>query len=147
LSSILSVGLSSITILFASFPENLEENRQGMASMKRMALFQSREPHPLMRSGATSFKYIEWILDNCSLPNVSPHDVVSREAMELLAERLITPLQINHYLRQALEKGYEAGSKPIDTEMIEIVLSLLTSTPSDRNWLATAMVSRLFVSI
>jgi hypothetical protein len=67
--------------------------------------------------------------------------------MELLAERLITPLQINHYLRQALEKGYEAGSKPIDTEMIEIVLSLLTSTPSDRNWLATAMVSRLFVSI
>ena len=73
--------------------------------------------------GGNQLQYIEWILDKCSLPNVSPQDIVSREAMKLLAERLITPLQINHYLTQALEKGYEAGSKPIDTEMIEIVLS------------------------
>ncbi len=43
--------------------------------------------------------------------------------MEQLAERLITPLQITHYLTQALEKGYDSGSIPIDYEIIEMVLS------------------------
>lgn len=58
-----------------------------------------------------------------SKQEVKPTDIITQEAIELLAERLITPLQITHYLIQALEKGYEAGSKPIDHEIIEMVLS------------------------
>jgi hypothetical protein len=40
-----------------------------------------------------------------------------------LAERLITPLQICKYLTLALIKGATTGTKPIDTEIIEAVLS------------------------
>lgn len=73
--------------------------------------------------GGNKQQYIDWILDRCSRPEVKPQDIISQEAKELLAERLITPLQITHYLTQALEKGYETGSKPIDAEIIEAVLA------------------------
>ncbi len=68
-------------------------------------------------------QYIEWILDKCSQPGIKPDDIVSQEAIELLAERLVTPLQITHYLTLAFEKGFETGLKPIDTELIETVLA------------------------
>ena len=68
-------------------------------------------------------EYIEWILNCCSKSAIKPHDIVTKEAIELLAERLITPLQITHYLTQALEKGHEAGIKPVDHEIIETILS------------------------
>ena len=54
---------------------------------------------------------------------VKPNDIATKEAIDLLAERLITPLQITHYLSLALGKGYETGSKPIDVELIESVLA------------------------
>lgn len=73
--------------------------------------------------GSHKEKYIEWVLDNCSKETVKPHDIATKEAIDLLAERLITPLQITHYLSLALSKGYEAGSKPIDVELIESVLA------------------------
>lgn len=40
-----------------------------------------------------------------------------------MAERLITPLQITHYLSLALIKGLTTGTKPIDGEIVESVLS------------------------
>ncbi|MFZ2168931.1 MAG: hypothetical protein WAW61_04755 [Methylococcaceae bacterium] len=40
------------------------------------------------------------------------HDIVAPDAINLLAERLITPLQICHYLTLALIKGSTTGTKP-----------------------------------
>lgn len=73
--------------------------------------------------GQQKQQYIEWILDQCSHAKVTPNDILTPEAIELLAERLITPLQIIHYLSLALVKGLTTGIKPIDQEIIESVLS------------------------
>ncbi|MDX2502971.1 MAG: AAA family ATPase [Gammaproteobacteria bacterium] len=68
-------------------------------------------------------QYIEWVLEKCSKAKVTPHDILTKEAIDLLADRLITPLQITHYLTQALFKGLTTGIKPIDSDIIEAVLS------------------------
>jgi type II secretory pathway predicted ATPase ExeA len=67
--------------------------------------------------------YIEWILGQCSYEKITPYDILTREAIELLAERLVTPLQITHYLSLALVKGFTIGTKPIDQDIIESILS------------------------
>lgn len=45
----------------------------------------------------------------------------SGEAIAFLAERLTTPLQIEHYLKLAFESGYKVGTKPITAGIIESV--------------------------
>lgn len=72
---------------------------------------------------ANSPKFIEWILNNCSKEKIGPQDIIVPEAITLLSERLITPLQITSYLTRALEKAHLAGEKPISVEMINSVLS------------------------
>jgi len=73
--------------------------------------------------GQQKQRYIEWVLTQCSKPKTSIHDIVTPDAINLLAERLITPLQICHYLTLALIKGATTGTKPVDVEIIEAVLS------------------------
>lgn len=73
--------------------------------------------------GQQKQQYIEWILDQCSKAKITPHDILTKEAIELLAERLITPLQITHYLSLALIKGLTTATKPIDCEIVESILS------------------------
>lgn len=68
-------------------------------------------------------RYCEWLLKQCSRKETKPHDIILPEALELLANSLVTPLQINHYLAQALEQSYLAGSKPITVEIIQSVLA------------------------
>ena len=46
-------------------------------------------------------------------------DIVTPEALELLAERLITPLQIQHYLTRVLEQAYRFGEKPVTPAIVE----------------------------
>jgi type II secretory pathway predicted ATPase ExeA len=42
-------------------------------------------------------RYITWLLEQCA-PSMDPMDIVTPEALDLLAERLLTPLQIQHYV-------------------------------------------------
>lgn len=73
--------------------------------------------------GSHSPRFIEWLLNNCSKEHIKPHDIITKEAITLLAESLITPLQITHYLTRALEKGYQVGEKPVSVEIAKSVLS------------------------
>jgi type II secretory pathway predicted ATPase ExeA len=73
--------------------------------------------------GQQKQRYIEWVLTQCSKPKAQIHEIVTPDAINLLAERLITPLQICHYLTLALIKGATTGTKPVDVEIIEAVLS------------------------
>jgi type II secretory pathway predicted ATPase ExeA len=73
--------------------------------------------------GQQKQKYIEWVLTKCSKPKTQIYDILTPDAINLLAERLITPLQICHYLTRALIKGTTTGTKPVDVEIIEAVLS------------------------
>ncbi len=73
--------------------------------------------------GSHKRPYIEWVLDNCSKSDIKPRDILTEGAIERLAERLVTPLQITHYLSLALAKGHAIGAKPVDEEIIESVLA------------------------
>lgn len=67
--------------------------------------------------------YLAWLLAQCTKPKTKPEDVLTEEASRLLAERLITPLQIEHYLILALEQAYRLGEKPVTAEIIEATMA------------------------
>lgn len=73
--------------------------------------------------GTNSPHFIEWLLSNCRKDKVKPTDIFTKEAIGLLAERLITPLQITYYLTCAMEKGFQIGEKPISVETVKSVLA------------------------
>lgn len=62
--------------------------------------------------------YIEWLLGKCKNPKTQLDELFTSEAIDLLAERLITPLQIEHYLNLSVEEGYRLGKKPVTPEII-----------------------------
>jgi len=78
------------------------------------------ELNPLNKSGT---KFIEWLLRNCSKDKIKPHDILTKEAIELFVDKLITPLQVIHYIARALEKGYQLGEKPVSSATAKSVLS------------------------
>ncbi|MGB3612177.1 MAG: AAA family ATPase [Elainellaceae cyanobacterium] len=65
--------------------------------------------------------YVQWLLKSCS--EQTPETLVDEDAMVLLAEKLMTPLQIKHYLRLAFEEAHQVGIKPVTPDVIESVLS------------------------
>jgi len=73
--------------------------------------------------GNQSPKFIEWLLKSCSKEPAKPHNILTKEAIALLSDRLITPLQITYYLSRALEKGYQIGETPVSAETVQSVLS------------------------
>jgi hypothetical protein len=42
-------------------------------------------------------RYIDWMLKHCLKRKVKPTDVFTKDALDLMAEKFTTPLQINHY--------------------------------------------------
>jgi hypothetical protein len=50
-------------------------------------------------------------------------DIVTPEVLDLLAERLITPLQIQHYLTRVLEQAYRLGEKPVTPAIVHTTLA------------------------
>lgn len=67
--------------------------------------------------------YSSWLLKQCCRKDINHNELITQEALELLVNSLVTPLQINHYLTQAMEQAYLAGTKPITTEIIQSVLA------------------------
>jgi hypothetical protein len=67
--------------------------------------------------------YIAWVLEQTAKPKVSLGDLLTEEALDLLAERLVTPLQVEHYLTLALEQAYRLGEKPVTRQIVEAVLA------------------------
>ena len=66
--------------------------------------------------------YVKWLFKQCCQKDIKLVDIISIEAMELLVNSLVTPLQINHYLTRALEQAYLSGTKQITPEVIELIL-------------------------
>ena len=67
--------------------------------------------------------YGTWLLKQCCGKDIKSAEIITEEAMELLISSLVTPLQINHYLTQAMEQAYQAGTRPITTEIVQSVLT------------------------
>jgi type II secretory pathway predicted ATPase ExeA len=64
-------------------------------------------------------RYITWLLEQCTTPTVQISEIFTAEALLLLAERLVTPLQVEHYLTLTLEQAYRSGEKPVTAALVE----------------------------
>ena len=67
--------------------------------------------------------YGAWLLKQCGRKDVTPENIITLEAMDLLVNSLVTPLQINHFLTQAMEQAYQAGTKLITSEIVQSILA------------------------
>jgi hypothetical protein len=61
-----------------------------------------------------------WLLGQCATEQAET--LISDEAIELLAERLATPLQIERYLTLAFEQAHEIAEKPVSAGLVDSVL-------------------------
>lgn len=68
-------------------------------------------------------EYIHWLLEKCLKKGIKRNDVLIDDALEQLAEKLTTPLQIEQHLRLAFEEAYRIGQKPVETEIIDLILA------------------------
>ena len=68
-------------------------------------------------------EYIEWLLSKCVQENTKITDVIEATAIDLLATRLRTPLQIEQHLTLAFESAYLLGEKPVSLAIVESILS------------------------
>lgn len=66
--------------------------------------------------------YIEWLLNACMAEGTQIHDSLEVAAIDLLATRLKTPLQIEQHLKLALEEAYHVGEKPVTAAIVESIL-------------------------
>jgi type II secretory pathway predicted ATPase ExeA len=67
-------------------------------------------------------RFITWLLEQCA-PEGESSDILAPDALDLLAERLVTPLQIQHYLPRMLEQAYRLGEKPVTTVIVNTTLA------------------------
>ena len=67
--------------------------------------------------------YIAWLLERCRAENAEPATIIEPAAVDLLAARLRTPLQIEQYLTRVFEKTFEAGERVVTATLAETVLS------------------------
>jgi len=68
-------------------------------------------------------EYIRWLLSTCTGRQEGIEALISADAIDLLASRLRTALQIEWHLTQAFEAGYQSGELPVGAELVEAVLS------------------------
>ncbi|MBL1199970.1 MAG: hypothetical protein FWK04_12985 [Nostoc sp. GBBB01] len=68
-------------------------------------------------------EYIEWLISECTTQDIQIRDLLQAEAIDLLATKLLTPLQIEQHLTIAFEATYLYGEKLVTTEIVESVLS------------------------
>lgn len=62
------------------------------------------------------------MLSTCAAHPQGADGIIRPEAVDLLASRLRTPLQIEWHLTQAFEAAYQAGEAPIAPELVEALL-------------------------
>jgi type II secretory pathway predicted ATPase ExeA len=67
-------------------------------------------------------RFIYWMLEQCAKPKVKPHDIFTEDAIALLAQRLISPLQIIYYAWRTLEEAFLVGEKPVSANIVNEVL-------------------------
>lgn len=68
-------------------------------------------------------EYIQWLLMACSEQQDGDTPVLTEQAIDLLATKLRTPLQVQQHITQALEAGYLTGERPITAELVDSILS------------------------
>ncbi|VFS21821.1 AAA ATPase [Enterobacter cancerogenus] len=68
-------------------------------------------------------EYIQWLLTVCLAQEEGDTPILTEEAIDLLATKLRTPLQVQQHITLALEAGYLTGERPITAELVDSILS------------------------
>ncbi len=68
-------------------------------------------------------EYIHWLLKNCTAEETKSTDIIEEPAIDYLAQKLSTPLQVEQHLTLALEEAYKTSGKPVTVEVLETTLS------------------------
>ena len=68
-------------------------------------------------------EFIGWLLKTCAQDGVKPADLMDADAVNLLAERLRTALQIEMHMTLAFEHAFRLGERRVSVEIVEQVLS------------------------
>jgi type II secretory pathway predicted ATPase ExeA len=68
-------------------------------------------------------EYIHWLIGTCTKNDIAVESILTTEAIDMLATRLRTPLQIQLHLTLSLEAGYQTGETPVSDKLVESVLS------------------------
>ena len=92
-----------------------------------MAFRASKNAFHLSTSAYNKFQCISWTIHACSAGSQRECTADKREvgeilrpqAIDALATRLRTPLQIQQHLTFALDAGYQAGVTPVTVELVE----------------------------
>ena len=67
--------------------------------------------------------YIRWLLGTCAAEGTMLDSLITDAAIALVAERLLTPLQIEQHLILAFEEGFRVGERPVTVEVIGNILA------------------------
>lgn len=67
--------------------------------------------------------YIIWLLGACAEDGVKVSDIIDDEAIDLLAEKLRAPLQIEMHLEFAFAAAFRVGAKPMSAEIVDGILN------------------------
>lgn len=72
---------------------------------------------------ASKREYIHWLLQRCTKSGTNIETIFSEDAVDLLADKLATPLQIEQYMTLAVEEAYKIGVKPVSPDVVESVIN------------------------
>ena len=74
--------------------------------------------------GDDSRKYLDWVLKQCRTKNTRQGDIIADDALDLMVERLSTPLQFTEHLTRAFTEAYKLGAKPVTREIVEETIAI-----------------------
>ena len=112
-------GGGTLSVVLAGHPKLRNDLRRPTMEEigNRATLFSLDNVHGANR------EYIYWLIKQCTRPETNPNTLFDEEAVELLAERLATPLQIGQHMTLALEEAFHIGGQPVTVDVTESVLA------------------------
>lgn len=112
-------GGGSLSLILAGHPKLRNDLRR--ATMEEIGY--RTDIFPLDGIAGSQREYLYWLLGACAADGTDVESILTEDAIDLLATKLRTPLQIQLHLTLAFETGYRTGEKPVSATLVESVLS------------------------
>ncbi len=110
-----SVGNGRLSILLAGQPSLRDKLRCEQVRLRTRLI-----EHDGIEGQQAAYR--TWMLGRCMGPDTTIEDILTPEALELLAGPLMTPLQIERALSLVLERAYRLREKPVTAELVAFAL-------------------------
>jgi len=78
---------------------------------------------PFEGLGEDTRAYLDWLLETCTEKGAAIEGIIAPAALDVLAARLNTPLQIAEHLDRSFEAGFRCGEKLIGADIVASTLA------------------------